>query len=96
MNQETSNDWRLRQRAEVEGGEVAFDVFGQGPPVVLVHGTPTWSYLWRNVVPVLAEQFTVYVFDLFGYGDSKPKAQDVSIGAQSRLLTGLIERWGLE
>jgi pimeloyl-ACP methyl ester carboxylesterase/formiminotetrahydrofolate cyclodeaminase len=96
LNQETSNDWRLRQRAEVEGGEVAFDVFGQGPPVVLVHGTPTWSYLWRNVVPVLAEQFTVYVFDLFGYGDSKPKAQDVSIGAQSHLLTGLIERWGLE
>jgi pimeloyl-ACP methyl ester carboxylesterase len=64
--------------------------------VILVHGTPTWSYLWRNVVPVLAEQFTVYVFDLFGYGDSKPKAQDVSIAAQSRLLTELVDQWGLE
>ncbi len=89
-------DWRLRQRAELSGGEVAFDVFGDGPPVILVHGTPSWSYLWRNVAPALAERFTVHVFDLFGYGDSKAKGTDVSIGAQSRLLTELIECWELE
>ncbi|CAN5866099.1 alpha/beta hydrolase [soil metagenome] len=90
-------DWRLRQRAaELSGGEVAFDVFGDGPPVILVHGTPSWSYLWRNVAPALAEQFTVYVFDLLGYGDSKAKGTDVSIGAQSNLLTELISQWELE
>ena len=71
-------------------------MFGQGPPVVLVHGTPSWSYLWRNVAPTLAGRFTVYVFDLFGYGDSKAKGTDVSIAAQSRLLTELVGRWGLE
>jgi len=71
-------------------------MFGQGPPVVLVHGTPSWSYLWRNVAPALAERFTVYVFDLLGYGDSEPKTQDVSIAAQSRALSELIGRWGLE
>ena len=64
--------------------------------MVLVHGTPSRSYLWRNVAPALADQFTVYVFDLLGYGDSEPKTQDVSIAAQSRLLTELIGRWGLE
>ena len=64
--------------------------------MVLVHGTPSRSYLWRNVAPALADRFTVYVFDLFGYGDSVPKTQDVSIAAQSRLLTELIGRWGLE
>jgi len=71
-------------------------VFGEGPPVVLVHGTPSRSYIWRNVAPALAERFTVYVFDLLGYGDSEPKTRDVSIAAQSRLLTELIGRWGLE
>jgi pimeloyl-ACP methyl ester carboxylesterase/formiminotetrahydrofolate cyclodeaminase len=77
-------------------GDIAFDAFGQGPPVVLVHGTPSRSYLWRNVAPLLADRFTVHVFDLLGYGDSEPRGQDVSIAAQSRMLTGLIGLWGLE
>ena len=64
--------------------------------MVLVHGTPSRSYLWRNVAPALADRFTVYMFDLLGYGDSEPKTQDVSIAAQSRLLTELIGRWELE
>ena len=91
------SNWRLGQRVELSGGEIAFDVFGEGPPVVLVHGTPTWSYIWRNVAPVLGDRFSVYTFDLLGYGDSKTReGQDVSIAAQSRLLTELIELWGLE
>jgi pimeloyl-ACP methyl ester carboxylesterase len=48
------------------------------------------------VVPGLSDRFTVYVFDLLGYGDSEPKAQDVSVAAQARLLTELIGWWGLE
>lgn len=91
-----TKDWHLRQRAEVEDGTVAFDVFGEGPTVVLVHGTPSWSYLWRNVVPKLTDRFTVYVFDLIGYGDSEPKGQDVSIAAQTRTLTELVGQWNLE
>ena len=96
FKQDQTNRWHLKQRAEVEDGTVAFDVFGEGPPVVLVHGTPSWSYLWRNVVPKLADRFTVYVFDLLGYGDSEPKGQDVSIAAQTRTLTELIGRWNLK
>ena len=88
--------WRLSRRARLSQGDIAFDAFGEGPPVVLVHGTPSWSYLWRNIVPVLADRFTVYVFDLLGYGDSEPKGQDVSIAAQARLLTALVGVWGLE
>lgn len=51
--------WRLERRAATTHGEIAWDVFGHGPPVVLVHGTPSRSMLWRNVVPVLAERFTI-------------------------------------
>jgi pimeloyl-ACP methyl ester carboxylesterase len=78
-------------------GTVAFDVFGEGPPVVLVHGTPSRSYIWRNVVPTLAGRHAVYVFDLLGFGESeKHEGMDTSIPAQSRALAGLIGRWELE
>jgi len=76
---------------------VAYEVFGEGSPVVLVHGTPTRSYLWRNIVPALAEHRSVYVYDLLGYGESeKGEGQDVSIAAQARVLKELVEAWGLE
>lgn len=80
--------WRLGERQATSVGEVAYGVFGEeGPPLVLVHGTPMSSYLWRDVAPVLAERHTVYVYDLLGYGDSeKRKGQDVSIPAQAGLL----------
>jgi pimeloyl-ACP methyl ester carboxylesterase len=88
--------WRLRRRAEVSGGEIAFEVFGEGPPVILIHGTPSRSYLWRGVAPALAEQFSVYAFDLLGYGDSRPSGEDVSIAAQARALAELLKRWDLD
>ncbi len=77
-------------------GTVAVDTLGHGPPVVLVHGTPTWSYLWRHVATTLARTSTVYVYDLLGYGDSPaPPDADVSVRAQGRLLADLLELWGL-
>jgi pimeloyl-ACP methyl ester carboxylesterase len=89
--------WRLGERQGTSVGEVAYEVFGEGPPVVLVHGTPTRSYLWRNIVPALAEHRSVYVYDLLGYGESeKGEGQDVSIAAQARVLKELVEAWGLE
>jgi pimeloyl-ACP methyl ester carboxylesterase len=89
--------WSLKRRAQLPGGEIAFDVFGSGPPMILVHGTPSWSYIWRKVVPVLSDRFTVYVFDLLGYGDSEAsEGQDVSIAVHARVLTQLVDRWGLE
>jgi pimeloyl-ACP methyl ester carboxylesterase/formiminotetrahydrofolate cyclodeaminase len=96
VRQQPANGWRLGRRASLPQGDVAFDTFGQGPPVVLVHGTPSWSYLWRHVVPGLSDEFTVYVFDLLGYGDSEPKEQGVSIAAQTRVLAELIGLWELE
>jgi pimeloyl-ACP methyl ester carboxylesterase len=89
--------WRLGERQGTSVGEVAYEVFGEGPPVILVHGTPTRSYLWRNIVPALAEHGSVHVYDLLGYGESeKGEGQDVSIAAQARLLKELVEAWGLE
>lgn len=89
--------WALRRRAKLSHGVVAWDVFGGGPPVVLLHGTPSWSYLWRHVAPTLAERFTVYLFDLPGYGDSPTPADgEVSIRTHALALAELLEYWELE
>jgi pimeloyl-ACP methyl ester carboxylesterase len=79
----------------VSGGEVAYEVLGHGPPVVLIHGTPSRSYMWRKVAPALTGRFSVYVFDLLGYGDSKQGGDDVSVAAQARALAELLDGWGL-
>jgi pimeloyl-ACP methyl ester carboxylesterase len=92
-----SSDWALTQRARLSGGTVAWDRLGDGPPVVLVHGTPSWSYVWRGVAPALAARFCVHLLDLLGYGDSEQSdGQDVSIAAQSRYLVELLDLWELD
>jgi pimeloyl-ACP methyl ester carboxylesterase len=63
--------WNLRRRVTLSGGEISYDVLGSGPPLILVHGTPSRSYIWRNVAPRLADRFTLYVFDLLGFGQSE-------------------------
>jgi pimeloyl-ACP methyl ester carboxylesterase len=89
--------WNLRRRVTLSGGEISYDVLGYGPPVILVHGTPSRSYIWRDVAMMLANRFTVYVFDLLGFGQSEQReGLDVSIKAQARLLAELVEAWGLE
>jgi pimeloyl-ACP methyl ester carboxylesterase len=48
--------WNLRRRLTLSGGEIAYDVLGYGPPLILVHGTPSRSYIWRDVVLRLADR----------------------------------------
>ncbi|TDD12817.1 alpha/beta hydrolase [Nonomuraea deserti] len=91
-----SGTWKLRHRVRVSGGEVATDVFGQGSPVILIHGTPASSFLWREVVPILAREHAVHVWDLLGYGDSQPAPGVVpSIDLQARTLAELVRHWDL-
>ena len=76
---------------------MAWDRLGDGPAVVLVHGTPSWSFVWRKVAPRLAERFSVYLLDLLGYGDSERRHdQDMAVAAQGRALAELLELWGLD
>lgn len=43
---------------------------GTGDPVVFIHGAPTYSYLWRNIVPHVADNHRAIAIDLVGYGNS--------------------------
>jgi haloacetate dehalogenase len=59
-----------QRRIDVGGIEIACDVGGEGPPVLLLHGYPQHRGMWRDVAPLLAEHFTVVASDLRGYGQS--------------------------
>lgn len=89
--------WQLPQTFAFDGDAVRYDVMGEGSPLVLVHGTPFSSYVWRRIAPLLAQKRRVHLYDLLGYGQSEKRAgQDVSLGVQNRLLAALLDHWGLE
>ena len=90
-------EWNLRRRVTLSGTEVAYDVLGFGPPLLLVHGTPTNSYIWRKVAMRLADRFSVFTFDLPGFGQSERReGLDVSIPNQAHLLAELVETLNLD
>ena len=55
----------------VNGKRLAYIEEGHGDPIVLLHGNPTSSYLWRNVIPELTASGRVIAPDLIGQGDSE-------------------------
>ena len=56
--------------AEVEGVKLHYLTAGRGPAVVLLHGYTQTSRMWKPIIPLLAERFTVIAPDLPGIGDS--------------------------
>ncbi|MHC0430250.1 alpha/beta fold hydrolase [Streptomyces sp. O3] len=93
------SNWQLGRTYHGSSGEVRWDRMGEGEgkePVVLLHGTPFSSYVWRGVARSLAAHCQVYVWDMPGYGASeKYEGQDVSLAAQGRVFTELLDHWGL-
>lgn len=88
---------RLTRTFEFDRQAVAYDIFGTGEPIVLVHGTPFSSFVWRNIARELARSYKVFSYDLLGYGQSEKRAsQDVSLAVQNRLLAALLQHWGLD
>jgi haloalkane dehalogenase len=59
-----------KQRVEVLGHQMAYLEEGSGAPIVLLHGNPTSSFLWRSVIPHLAPLGRCIAPDLIGMGDS--------------------------
>jgi haloalkane dehalogenase len=83
----------------VHGKRMAFHERGTGDAIVFLHGNPSSSYLWRNVVPHVATESRCIVPDLIGFGDSE-KLDDSGPDSYSfvehrRYLDGLLEQLDL-
>ena len=90
-------DWKLDRTFASANGEVRWTRMGEGSPVVLVHGWPFSSYIWRDVARALSARHTVYVWDLPGYGASdRYEGQDVSLAGHQEVFAALLDHWGLE
>ncbi len=59
-----------KKRVKVNGLEMAYAEMGEGDPIVFLHGNPTSSYLWRNILPALSTRGRCIAPDLIGMGDS--------------------------
>lgn len=66
----SAKDPYQRKRTKVLDSDMAYVDTGSGDPVVFLHGNPTSSYLWRNVIPRVAQAHRCLAPDLIGMGDS--------------------------
>ena len=87
---------RSKRKIRTFAGDIAYLRTGQGPPLVLLHGIPSSSYLWRDVIDPLSATFEVLAPDLLGYGDSDKRMDvDLSIAAQARYVVAFMETIGV-
>jgi len=63
---------------------------GEGPAILMIHGIAGSSGAWREVMPALAEQYTVIAPDLLGHGQSAKPTGDYSLGAYANVLRDLL------
>jgi haloalkane dehalogenase len=83
---------------EIEGLRVAYVEEGSGDPILMLHGEPTWGYLYRKMIPPLAAVGRVIIPDLIGFGRSdKPRVTNAySYRAHTRWVRKFIVALGLE
>jgi haloalkane dehalogenase len=89
-----------RQRVTVRGTEMAYVDVGEGDPIVFLHGNPTSSYLWRNVIPHVQHLGRCIAPDLVGMGESgklpHPGRGTYSFATHAAHLADFLEAVGVE
>jgi haloalkane dehalogenase len=93
-----STDEQPKRFCEVHGKKMAYVDVGDGQPIVFLHGNPTSSYIWRNVIPHVAPYARCIAPDLIGMGDSEKLeeggANRYSFVEHRRFLDTFLERVG--
>ncbi len=81
----------------VDGVTLAYEEYGEGEPVVFIHGFPASSYSWRRIAQWLSDSNHTVSIDLMGFGESdKPLGERYTLQRQSQLIAGAISLLGLE
>ena len=75
----------MKKQITYEGKSIHYSVYGEGEPVVLVHGFAEDSTVWRNQVPFLQQEFTLIIPDLSGSGSSE-MVPDMSIEGLAEVI----------
>lgn len=85
------------QKITTHGHSIHYRELGQGPPILLIHGWPTSSFLWRNVMPEISDQRRVLAIDLPGFGNSdKPLDVDYDFGFYTSIIDGFLDAVGVD
>jgi haloalkane dehalogenase len=69
---------------------------GSGDPILFLHGNPTWSYLWRNIIPIVTPHGRCLAMDLIGFGKSDKPNIDYGYADHVKYVDGFIEALGLK
>jgi len=96
MSPISAADPHPRKRVRVLDSEMAYVDTGAGDPIVFLHGNPTSSYLWRNIIPYVADQRRCLAPDLVGMGDSRKSSSGTyRFVDHARYLDGWFDALGL-
>jgi haloalkane dehalogenase len=92
----SANDPHPRRRMQVLDSEISYVDVGRGEPIVFLHGNPTWSYLWRNIIPFVSGHGRCLAPDLVGMGQSaKSPALSYRFFDHARYLDAWFDALGL-
>ena len=94
MNELNFGETFSRHTASVDDVLIHYTIGGQGDPLVLLHGFPQHSYMWRKVMPALAERFTVIAPDQKGMGGSSIPAAGYDKKTMAKDIHGLVQQLG--
>ncbi len=82
---------------DLDGDTIHYVDEGQGPPIIFVHGTPEWSFAYRDVIRVLRSTLRCIAIDLLGFGLSdKPDRADYSCKGHAARLQKFIDKLNIE
>src|SRR5258705_12192099 len=84
---------------KVRGFNIHYVEQGQGEPILFLHGNPTSSYLWRNIIPAVANGSgrRAIAVDLLGFGKSeKPDGIEYSLKLHAEIVSGVIQNLNLK
>jgi pimeloyl-ACP methyl ester carboxylesterase len=82
--------------ANVNGVKIHYLTAGHGPAVILLHGYTQTSRMWRPIIPLLTEKFTVIAPDLPGIGDSEIPADGLDMKTAAIRIHALVKSLGIE
>jgi len=84
-----------KETLKISGHTMTYHREGKGEPVLLVHGITTYSFIWRNIIPLLSKDYDVTAVDLLGCGDSdKPLDVSYAIKDHAERLYEFVTRLG--